>query len=285
MLSILKAASRCIVGFLAVSITVVSATPTPARTVSAPVFVTPDFTRTKVHFVRLSGLGSFAVPSLNGLTGTITYYSYNQETVKIWTGWGNYGNPPSPSNGGTVVAYLSMRFPSVAPRFSGTTQNSSISYPRLDPKKLYSIDVWDVTNSPSEVMLEQVGPPKQGSLSFASPLTNYQGYSSEVLDLELVANPTPSGITFVPPSVTFKKGDKNPQNVTAEYGSTYDQNTQLIGNTCGVGSKLIATVQQGFDYGFWTITPGSKNGRCNFTIQDITNPQVQGTEYVTNNSN
>jgi hypothetical protein len=97
--------------------------------------------------------------------------------------------------------------------------------------------------------------------------------------------PTPppgGGITFFPPSVTFPKGDKTPATVTANRGSTYDQNTQLVSNNCSGG---IADIQQGFDYGFWTITPGAVNGSCSFTIADKTNPSVTGTEYITNSSN
>lgn len=91
-------------------------------------------------------------------------------------------------------------------------------------------------------------------------------------------------IIFVPASVTFPPGDKSPAIVVANYGSTYDQNTQIINNTCSIGSKPIATITQGFDYGFWSIAPGPTNGTCNFTIQDKT-IFVMGTEYITNSSN
>ena len=99
-------------------------------------------------------------------------------------------------------------------------------------------------------------------------------------------SPTPSGgggITFVPPSVTFNKGSTGPQNTTAYRGSSYDQNTSLVTDSCDSGG--IASIQQGFDYGFWTITPEATNGSCSFTIEDNTNPSVTGTMFVTNNSN
>ncbi len=99
-------------------------------------------------------------------------------------------------------------------------------------------------------------------------------------------SPTPSGgggITFVPPSVTFNKGSTGPQNTTAYRGSSYDQNTSIVVDNCDSGG--IANIQQGFDYGFWTITPEATNGSCSFTIEDNTNPSVTGTMFVTNNSN
>jgi hypothetical protein len=155
-------------------------------------FVTPDAHRTKTYFITMEGSGSFAVPTINGLSGTITYDCItpppHSETVKIWTGWGNYGNPPS--SGRAIVAYLQMRFPFYPPQFFGTGAKSSITYSGLNPSKSYNIEVWDVTNTPSEVKLWSIGSPSNGTLSFESPLDGMIPQENfAVWDLELTQNP------------------------------------------------------------------------------------------------
>jgi hypothetical protein len=95
-----------------------------------------------------------------------------------------------------------------------------------------------------------------------------------------------AGITFIPPSITFAPGQKSGAQVTADYPpSQYDQNTQIISNNCGNPPNEKADITKGFDYGIWQIVPGPVNGDCNFTIEDLSNPLVQGTMFITNNSN
>jgi hypothetical protein len=97
--------------------------------------------------------------------------------------------------------------------------------------------------------------------------------------------PNKGQITFVPPKIKFPHGKKSAKQVTADNPpSQYDQNTQVIKNTCGSGANVIATVEQGFDYGIWVITPGNVNGKCQFTIQDLTTG-AKGTEHINNLSN
>jgi hypothetical protein len=159
---------------------------------TSPAFVTPDTARSRSYFIKfVGGGGSFAIPTLNGLSGTLTYENnVGGEKAKIYTAWGTYGSPPAPSNGGTIVAYLVVRFSFETPAFGGTGAPSSIAYAKLNPLKTYSIDVWDVTTTPLEVKLWQIGSPSNGTLSFNSPLQDLvvnKNYA--VLDLELVQNP------------------------------------------------------------------------------------------------
>jgi hypothetical protein len=168
--------------------------PSRANTIvrGSPAFVTADTARSKSYFIKFAGgFGSFAIPTLNGLRGTITYdNAVAGEKAKIYTAWGTYGSPPPPSNGGTIVAHLVMRFSFHTVSFTGSPSNSSVTYSKLNPSKTYSFDVWDVTNTPSEVKLENIGSPTSGSLSFESPLRNVmieKFYA--VADLELVQNP------------------------------------------------------------------------------------------------
>jgi hypothetical protein len=168
--------------------------PSRASTIvrTSPAFVTPDTARSKAYYIKfVGGGGSFAIPALNGLSGTITYYNdVGGEKAKVYTAWGTYGNPPAPSNGGTIVAHLVMRFSFEIPTFGGTGSPSSITYAKLKPSKTYSIDVWDVTNTPSEYKLWQIGSPSNGTLSFESPLDGFQGRGFyTIADLELVQNP------------------------------------------------------------------------------------------------
>lgn len=159
-----------------------------ART--APIVITPDTNRTPAHLFKfVGGEGSFPVPALNGLSGTFTYYNgHGGEPAKDWTGWGTYGNPPHPSNGGTIIAYVEVRLAREAPFLGGAFSNSTITYSQLNPSKMYSIDIFDVTTTPLEVRLENVGSPSNGTLSFSSPLSNLTVYRLEVLIFELVQN-------------------------------------------------------------------------------------------------
>jgi hypothetical protein len=159
---------------------------------TSPAFVTPDTARSKAYFIKfIGGGGSFAVPTLNGLGGTITYYNdVAREKAKIYTAWGTYGTPPPPSNGGTIVAYVVMRFSFEPPTFGGTGAQSSVTYAKLNPSKTYSIDVWDVTTTPVEYKLWQIGSPSNRMLSFESPLDGFATTEfNTVADLELVQNP------------------------------------------------------------------------------------------------
>jgi hypothetical protein len=168
--------------------------PSRANTIvrTSPAFVTPDTARSKSYFIKFAGGGgSFAIPALNGLSGTITYFNgIAREKAKIYTAWGIYGNPPAPSNGGAIVAYLVMRFSFESPVFGNTGSKSSITYANLVPSKTYSIDVWDVTSTPSEMRLVSIGAPSNGSLSFQSPLNSFTTNNfNAIVDLELVQNP------------------------------------------------------------------------------------------------
>lgn len=154
-------------------------------------FATPDANRTKAYFFKFGhGEGSFAVPVLNGFSGNITYYNGEAfDRAKIWTGWATYGSPPPPSNGGSVVAYVVLAFYKVVPLFAGSRAFSTITYAKLNPSKTYSIDMWDVTNTPSEVELESAGSPSNGVLTFESPLDHWTPNGQEVVNIELVQNP------------------------------------------------------------------------------------------------
>jgi hypothetical protein len=189
--SLLRTAARWTIAIAVALPLTASAAPIAARTVRPPAFVTPDTARTKAYFIKFTGNGSFAVPTLNGLSGTITYSgAIPGEKAKIYTAWSTYGGPPPPSNGGTIVAYLVMRFSFHPPAFSGTATNSSITYAKLNPSKTYSIDVWDVTNTPSEYKLWQIGSPSNGTLTFLSPLDSFSTEENyTIADLELVQNP------------------------------------------------------------------------------------------------
>lgn len=60
---------------------------------------------------------------------------------------------------------------------------------------------------------------------------------------------------------------------------------QIVGNTCGSGSTMIASINDSFsEYGIYGIDAGPANGQCSFTVQDFTN-DAKGTEYITNGSN
>jgi hypothetical protein len=83
-----------------------------------------------------------------------------------------------------------MRFSFYPPAFGGSPPGSSISYAKLNPSRTYSIDVWDVTNAPSEYKLWQIGSPSNGTLSFESPLAGFGVEKNNVVaDFELVQNP------------------------------------------------------------------------------------------------
>jgi hypothetical protein len=156
------------------------------------VVVVPDANRTKAFFIKIfAGGGSFAVPTLKGLTGTITYTNASPtEKAKVYTAWGTYGSPPPPSNGGAIVAYLVVHLTTPPAFFAGgSTPKSSVSYAKLLPSKTYSFDVWDVTNTPSEIKLENVGSSSNNTLTFFSPLEGINTYVNETLCLELVQNP------------------------------------------------------------------------------------------------
>jgi hypothetical protein len=189
--SLLRTAARWTIAAVVALPLTASAAPIAARAVRPPAFVTPDTARTKAYFIKFGGSGSFALPTLNGLSGTITYDNLvADEKAKIYTAWGTYGTPPPPSNGGTIVAYLVMRFSFEPPVFGNTGSSSSITYAKLNPSKTYSIDVWDVTNTPSEVTLQSIGSPSNGTLSFQSPFNSLSvDKNYAVADLELVQNP------------------------------------------------------------------------------------------------
>jgi hypothetical protein len=190
--SILRTAARWMTAVVVALPLTASAAPIAARAVGPPAFVTPDTARTKAYFIKLAdGDGSFDIPTLNGLSGTTTYRNaIVGEKAKIYTAWGTYGSPPPPSNGGTIIAYLVMRFSFQTLAFSATASPSTIAYSKLNPSKAYSIDVWDVTNTPSEYKLWSIGSPSNGTLSFESPLNDFVGQEHyEVVDLELVQNP------------------------------------------------------------------------------------------------
>jgi hypothetical protein len=64
-----------------------SAARVTART--SAVVITPDANRTKAFFIKIvTHVGSFAIPTLNGLTGTITYNQLVQPTGRS----GSLGN-------------------------------------------------------------------------------------------------------------------------------------------------------------------------------------------------
>jgi hypothetical protein len=189
--SLLRTAARWTIAVSVALPLTASAAPIVTRAVRPPAFVTPDTARTKAYFIKFGGGSSFTIPTLNSLSGTITYQNFIQgEKAKIYTAWGTYGTPPPPSNSGMIVAYLVMRFSFQPPVFGGGATNSSVAYSKLVASKTYSIDVWDVTNTPMEVKLENVGSPSNGVLTFGSPLNNVVGQENyEILDLELVQNP------------------------------------------------------------------------------------------------
>jgi hypothetical protein len=90
-------------------------------------------------------------------------------------------------------------------------------------------------------------------------------------------------LVFVPPSVTLT--GKSGTSVTVLEGSSVDSTTVIVDNTCGSGSKTIASIDDSFsEYGIYAITAGPVNGKCSFTVQDVTNG-AKGTEYITNSSN
>jgi hypothetical protein len=167
---------------------------TPAAPVSArsgSVVIVPDANRTKAFLISIkAGVGSFTIPTLNGLTGTITYNNSSaSEKAKLYTAWGTYGSPPPPSNGGAIVAYIvvHLTFPP-AGFLGGRTPRASISYAKLLPSSSYSIDLFDCTAN-RELTLENIGSPSNNMLTFISPLQGIGTYSHETLCLELVQNP------------------------------------------------------------------------------------------------
>jgi hypothetical protein len=165
------------------------AAPLPAR--NGSVFVVPDFNRTKAFFIRISaGGGAFAIPKLNGLTGSITYTNDSTtEKAKVYTAWGTYGTPPPPSNGGAIVAYVVVHLTTPPAVFAnGSTPKATVSYAKLIPSKTYSMDLFDCTAN-HELTLENVGSPSNNTLTFFSPLEGINTYVNETLCLELVQNP------------------------------------------------------------------------------------------------
>jgi hypothetical protein len=166
-----------------------AAAPVSAR--NSSVVVTPDANRTKAFFIKIvGGPGSFAIPKLNGLTGTITYENNDatQKAVKIYTAWGTYGTPPPASNGGAILAYVVVHLTTPPAFFSGGEPKSSVSYAELMPSKTYSMDLFDCTGN-HELGLENIGSPSKGMLTFYSPLDGINTYVDETLCLELVQNP------------------------------------------------------------------------------------------------
>lgn len=93
-------------------------------------------------------------------------------------------------------------------------------------------------------------------------------------------------VIFLPKSVTFSKGQKSPQSMTANFPKGQaDQFTQLKSTSCGSGSSAIATIDTSLsEYGIYSVDPGTVNGTCTFTVTDKVN-KVKGKGKVVNNSN
>jgi hypothetical protein len=104
-------------------------------------------------------------------------------------------------------------------------------------------------------------------------------------NVQVVPNGKPK-IIFVPKSVTFNKGEKSPKSMTANFPKGQaDQFTQLKSTSCGSGSSAIASIDTSFaEYGIYSVTPGTVNGSCSFTVTDKVN-KVKGKGKVINNSN
>lgn len=151
---------------------------------------TPDFTHTRAVRITFNQLnGSFAIPKLNGLTGIVTYFNGARSVPgRIWTNWQAYGSPPSPSNGGIIVAYLALKVFAAPPQFGVANTNASITYSKLIAAKTYSMDVFDAASG-SELNFYDIGSPSNGTLKFSSPLNNLSPKPNEVLYIELVQNP------------------------------------------------------------------------------------------------
>jgi len=104
-------------------------------------------------------------------------------------------------------------------------------------------------------------------------------------NVQIVPNGKPK-VIFVPKSVTFAKGEKSAKSMTANFPKGQaDQFTQLKSTSCGSGSSAIASIDDSFaEYGIYSVTPGTVNGSCTFTVIDKVN-KVKGKGKVVNNSN
>jgi hypothetical protein len=165
-----------------------------------PELVWPDASHTPAYFFKwVCGNSSITIPTLNGLSGTIPYDAFGQcpwLRSKVWTAWGTFRNPPAPSNGGTIVAYIVLEFLKRVPFISQTLSQASITYAGLNPSKTYSIDMWYLTRGPSEVRLYSAGSPSNGTLTFEAPYNwltipsaRNEPNPNDILICELVQNP------------------------------------------------------------------------------------------------
>jgi hypothetical protein len=157
-------------------------------------FVAPDFKRSKlVHALLAPGQGSLALPSLNGLSAVFSYDDTQQSSsnVELITWWASNGNPPIPSNNGTIIAWERFQMSPNLATFGTASADSSITYKKLSAAKTYSIDGFDVTDGfELRGFPHNIGSPTKGTLTFASPLNGVcpGGCLDRVLVFELVQN-------------------------------------------------------------------------------------------------
>jgi hypothetical protein len=122
------------------------------------------------------------------------------------------------------------------------------------------------------------------SASLAAPLATH-AFNTRALRTP-VAQPMHAGrIRFYPSAmVRFHRGDKAQRSVVAVYGSAADSTTFIVQNTCGSGGGAIALIDgSASEYGIWGVTPGSVNGKCEFTLHDANGNK--GKVHIVNKSN
>lgn len=99
-----------------------------------------------------------------------------------------------------------------------------------------------------------------GCQSTASlPVTTQAASGAHQMSLSRTAQPSVL-LTVKPTSMTFKK-HKTQQAYMSPNRDQYSETDNCKG---------IATAQY-FDYGIWTITPGTKNAKCTITFKDTVN--------------
>lgn len=100
-----------------------------------------------------------------------------------------------------------------------------------------------------------------GCQSTASLPVTTQSVANGAGQMSLSRTAQPSVLlTVTPKSMTFKK-HKTQQAYMSPNRDQYSETDNCTG---------IATAQY-FDYGIWTITPGTKNGKCAITFKDTVN--------------